>query len=567
MNYRLLATLTATTFFLADVCALHADVKMPAIFGDHMVLQQGMKLPVWGTADPNETVTVTVGTETGKATADAGGKWRVDLAPLHAQPDPVTMTVAGKNSLTFSDVLVGEVWVCSGQSNMEFNLSGANWGSGSEVNATATTAAANDPQLRIFRVVKKTSLDPLNDVTGNWELCTPQSIGTFSAVGYFFGRDLRQKLNRPVGLIGTYWGGTPAQAWTSLSGLQKDPELQHYVDSYQKTKANFPQALAAYPAKELAYQAAQKVWQQSPAGQALAADMEKWKSAMQAALAAGQAPPPIPRSSAPQPHPPSPPDGGSRSPTNLYNGMLAPLIPFAIKGVIWYQGEANQNWAAEYHVLFARMITDWREKWNEGDFPFLFVQLASFKAGPAQTWPFLRESQLKTLSLPNTGMATAVDIGDPGNIHPRDKEDVGNRLALAARHVAYGETLVYSGPLYAAMTTKTNEIHLTFTQEGSGLTIGKAPWAPQGVQPLPTDKLVGFTIAGEDKNFVPADARIEGNAVIVSSPQVPKPVAVRYDWANAPQGNLYNQGDLPASPFRTDDWSDPAMQAAVVTAK
>ena len=239
--------------------------------------------------------------------------------------------------------------------------------------------------------------------------------------------------------------------------------------------------------------------------------------------------------------------------------MLAPLIPFAIKGTIWYQGEANAGQGAEYHVLFARMIKDWREKWGEGNFPFLWVQLASYKAGKVQNWPFLREAQAKTLLLPNTGMVTAIDVGNPDDIHPTDKVDVGHRLALAAEHVAYGKKLVYAGPVYEAMHANGNSISLSFTHEGGGLVISSAPWAPPGTPAAAVDHLTGFTIAGADKNFVPADAKIDGSSVIVSSAQVPAPVAVRYDFENAPNplGNLYNKDGLPAFPFRTDDWTDP----------
>jgi sialate O-acetylesterase len=235
--------------------------------------------------------------------------------------------------------------------------------------------------------------------------------------------------------------------------------------------------------------------------------------------------------------------------------MIAPLLPYAMKGVIWYQGEDNATRGLEYRTLFPRMITDWREKWGEGDFPFLFVQLARFRANAAtQSWPYLREAQLMTLSLPKTGMASAVDIGNPTNVHPKDKMDVGNRLALVARHVAYGEKIAYSGPIFASMKTNGNAVGLTFTHAGGGLIIGTAPWTPNGVAPISNATLVGFTIAGKDQNFVPADATIKDNAVIVSSPQVSDPVAVRYAWANTPVANLYNKEGLPASPFRTDDW-------------
>jgi len=531
--------------FFGSVGPLPANVKLPAIFGDHMVLQQGAKLPVWGTADAGEAVTVTVASESAQTKAAADGTWRIDLAPLPAGSAPVTMTVAGKNSLTFSDILVGEVWVCSGQSNMEFPLNYTQ-------NGSSDTAKAHDPLLRIFRVANKTSLDPVSDLGGTWAVLTPDAVKHFSAVAYFFGRDLRANLNCPVGLIGTYWGGTPAQAWTSLSGLQKEPILKPYIDQSEKIRADYPQALAAYPAKLAAFNADLAKWNETD-GKIYSQAMQAWKAASAQALAAHQPAPPAPVPASPAPKPPGTPEGGSGAPATLFNGMIAPLIPYAMKGVIWYQGESNAGRPFEYRVLFSRMITDWREKWGEGDFPFLFVQLACFKASPVQTWPILREAQLKTLALPNTGMASAVDVGNPNNIHPLDKIDVGDRLALAARHVAYGQDVVYSGPIYSSMKVQGNAIQIDFTQTGGGLIIGKAPWVAAGTEPLSDASLVGFSVAGQDYYWVPADAKIQGNAVIVSSPQVSDPVAVRYAWANSPSANLYNKEGLPASPFRTDD--------------
>jgi sialate O-acetylesterase len=553
---------------ISAASALHADVKLPALFGDHMVLQEKKTLPVWGTADPDEAVTVTVGAETGHATADASGKWRVDLKPLAASATPLTVTVKGKNTVTFTDVLVGEVWICSGQSNMEFGI-------GNDYRGAATIAQANDPGLRLFLVPHATALDPQADIAkvapnslaGKWQVVTPALMGGkwgwngFSAVGYFFGKEIRGRTGKPVGLIGTYWGGTPAQAWTSISGLEKDPALKHYVDAHNKAVADFPAAKAAYPGKMTAYQTALAAWEAN-GGKAFEDQMKTWTEAAKQAQAANQPPPPKPVPPSPQPHPPMTADGGPNAPTTLYNGMISPLLPFAIEGAIWYQGESNAGNAAEYRVLFARMIKDWREKWGEGDFPFFWVQLACFKANVnVQNWPFLREAQAETLSLPNTGMATALDVGNPNDIHPADKDDVGHRLALAAEHVAYGEKIVSAGPTYQTMQVKGNAVSLSFKDEGGGLIIGKAPWAPPGAPPVPTDHLTGFTIAGADKKFVPADAKIAGASVIVSSAQVPAPVAVRYDFANSPDplGNLYNQEGLPAFPFRTDDWTDPAM--------
>ena len=537
----------APALFLVTLGFLRADVKLPAIFGDHMVLQQQAALPVWGTADPGESVTVTVGAEKASATADASGKWQVKLPPLPSGAAPTTVTVTGKNTLKFSDVLVGDVWVCSGQSNMEFPLTSAHDGA-------TEVPKATDPQLRLFHVARFPSLQPATDVTGSWVVCNPQDARTFTGVGYFFGQELRKSLKRPIGLIESSWGGTTAQAWTSLSGLQKDPPFTNYVASYNQNLANYPKALADFPAKTAAYKADLAAWMKdvNPGYQLT---LKPWYAEVAKDKAAGVPPPPKPQPPTPTPKPPADPTGGT-GPTNLFNGMIAPLMPFAIKGVIWYQGESNANAAIEYLSLFKRMITDWREKWGEGDFPFLFVQLASYDAGQIPFWPYLRESQLKTLALPHTGMASAVDLGDflnLKNIHPLDKHDVGLRLALAAKHVAYGQDLVYSGPIYHSSKVEGNVIRVSFTQTGGGLVIGRPPWINPAAPAWPMDKLTGFEIAGADGNYVPADAKIDGASVVVSSPQVAQPVYVRFAWSNVVITNLYNKEGLPAAPFRTDN--------------
>jgi sialate O-acetylesterase len=480
-------------------------------------LQQEMKVPVWGIAKPGENITVDAGTQTGTAVADASGKWRVDLAPFPPNTPPLTMTVTGNNTLKFDDVLIGDVWLASGQSNMEFALGragkhpedGAGY-LGGVPDAANEVAKANDPQMRVFYVAHKLSAVPVDDVVGKWELCTPESVQDFSAVAYFFGRDLRQKYQRPIGLIGAYYGGTPSQAWTSLEGFQIDPPFQSEVEGAQKLRAANPPPVLGIPQRSM--------------------------------------------------------------PTVLFNGMIAPLIPYAIKGVIWYQGEDNGGNPLPYRTLFPRLITDWREKWRQGDFPFLFVQLAGWggNGGPAgNNWPLLREAQAMTLSLPKTGMATAVDIGDTYNIHPWDKGDVADRLILVARHVAYGEDLIYSSPVYDKITVEGNTIRVSFTNLGPGLVIGSPPRKPLNEAPTPTTELLGFVIAGVDQKFVQAQAKIDGETVVVSSPQVPSPVAVRYWWAHSTQANLYSQDKLPALPFRSDDWNNvvsPAFPPARVPA-
>lgn len=529
--------------WLAGHSAALADVKLPAIFGDHMVLQQDLPVPVWGTAGPGEAVTVTLGAQSAKATAGADGKWSVKLAALSAGAPAGTMTVAGKNTVTFNDVLIGEVWVCSGQSNMQFALYGAH-------NAQTEVPKANDPQMRLFKVGTVTAHTPAPVVHGQWVLCAPETARNFSAVGYFFGKELRGKLNRPVGLIETDWGGTPAQAWTSLDGLKQDAVLAHYVAEWNKVDANYQKAVAAAPAEKAAYDAAIKVWTDKY-GKDYDVALAKWREAVKQAEQAKVPPPPRPEPAVPKPQQPIDPQGGSHGAATLYNGMVEPLQPYAIRGAIWYQGEANAGQPEEYRTLFPRMIKDWRRTWGEGDFPFLWVQLAGY-AKDDVGWPGLRDAQAQTLSLPNTGMATAVDIGLMFNIHPMDKLDVGKRLALVARHVAYGEDLVYSGPVPQAVTKDPAGLRVALREVGSGLEIGSAPWVGPGTEPLPTDHLSGFELAGVDGKWQPADAKIDGKAVVVSSKAVPSPAKVRYDWKGTPDGNLYNKEGLPAPPFRGD---------------
>ena len=529
---------------------LQADVKLPSIFGDHMVLQQEAKLPVWGTADSQEKITVTVGNHTATTTAGTDGTWRVDLLPFPNGTAPVTMKVQGKNTLTFQDILIGEVWVCSGQSNMELAMTAAS-------NAQTEIPQAKDPQLRLFIVTKKLSLQPLTDLAGSWQLCTPETVKGFSAVGYFYGKELRADLKRPVGLIGTYWGGSTAQSWTSLSGLQKEPPFGRYLDLYKKNLADYDKLNDHYTDKQTAYTDALQKW--TAAGNKTLYDA--WRQQLNATRAAHQ---PDPHQTfPPMPTAPPLPGGDQKAPANLFNGMISPLLPFAIKGVIWYQGEYNADDPMEYYDLFPRLIKDWREKWAQGDFPFIFVQLpAIYVQGPPGTsksdsWDIVREAQFKALALPNTGLAVSLDVG--GHLHPPGKIYVGQRLALVARHQVYGEsTLADSGPVYDSMKVEGNKIRVTFTQVNGGLTIGSSPM-PDTAALQPKDKLSGFVIAGADKTWQEADAQIDGDTLIISSPQVTAPVAVRYGWGNGSfeaMCNLYNKDGLPAQPFRTDDWDD-----------
>jgi sialate O-acetylesterase len=552
---------TAAILCLFLASPLFADVKLPAIFGDHMVLQRDAKVPIWGWAAPNEAVTVTAGSAKGSATAGPDGKWTVQLEGLKASDQPIDVTVAGKNSIALHDVLVGDVWVCSGQSNMEFDLGGGKFGFGGALNASEEVAKANYPTMRLFIVKKKIAFEPQADCTGTWEVCTPDSAGSFSAVGYFFGRDIQEDQKVPVGMIGSYWGGTVAQAWTSLPALKAVPELEGEAQQFEDVATHLAEKKQAYEQDALPKWKAEHAAWEKEYGQSYREELKKWTDDAASAQAAGQPIPKKPVPQHPEPREPRSPDANSNLPTVLSNGMVAPIVPYAIKGAIWYQGESNAGDAKLYRTLFPTMITDWRTRWGEGNFPFIWVQLANYLARtpePTQSsngWAGLREAQSMTLKLPETGQAVIIDIGQGNNIHPIDKEDVGHRLALSARHVAYGQDIVYSGPTYDSMKIEGDKVRITFKHVGSGLTIAAAPSTQPGVSPeAPASELEGFSIAGADHHFVWATARIDGDSVIVSSPEVHDPQAVRYAWANNPQCNLYNKVGLPASPFRTDDW-------------
>jgi sialate O-acetylesterase len=544
--YPLLAGLLCTFGPLTATAA----VKMPAIFGDHMVLQEDLKLSVWGTADPGEAVTVSISGHQAKATADKDGNWRVQLDPLPASAQATELHVAGPgNSFDFKDVLIGDVWLCSGQSNMEFGIGNAS-------NAAEAIASANQPDIRLFLVGKKTSLTPLADVVAKWVVCTPASVAQggwngFSAAGYFFAKEIQADRKVPIGLIGSYWGGTPAQAWTDLASLQAQPALKTFADSYTNTVDHLAELKLKYDQETLpAWQKAHEDWV-AKVNAPFKAAMEQWKKDADQAKLAGQPPPAEPKLAAPEPRKPVFAGDSPNSPTLLFNGMIHPLLTYGIKGAIWYQGEANGGSVAssdQYAILFPAMISGWRQLWGEGNFAFLYVQLAGFAPGTA--WPYLRDAQTRTLSLPNTGMAVALDIGLERNVHPTDKLDVGHRLALAARHVAYGEDLVYSGPTYDGMKVDGKEVRVSFKHAGGGLVIGASP-APDatGAKATSADTLEGFEIAGADGKFVPATARIDGDAVVVSAAEVTAPMAVRYGWKGFPAVNLYNREGLPACPF------------------
>lgn len=568
----------ATAALTVNANPVGADVRLPAIFGDHMVLQQDAKLPVWGKADPGERVTVDFAGQSATTNADPDGRWRVDLTPVPAADRGQPLAVRGNNLVTFTDVVVGDVWLASGQSNMEFGLQIADGGK-------EAIAKGDDASLRLFLVPYATSLTPLSELAtpapaaleGKWHVCTPEVLGArwgsngFSAIGYFFGREIRAKTGRPVGIVGSYRGGSAAQAWTSVEGLRQDPRLSEFVERQQQWVDGYAEAAKAYPAKQAAYAEATAAWERDVRGAFITA-MEEWNAAVKRADAAGAPPPPKPVPSRPRPQPPIPPDGGYFAPGNLYNGMIAPLVPYAMRGVIWYQGEANTSTlaqAVQYESLFARLISDWRAKWGAGEFPFLFVQLAGYRAVPDATlanWAWLRESQAKTLALPNTAMASAVDIGDPFDAHAKDKLDVAKRLSLAARKVAYGESIAVEGPRYASMSIEANAVRVRFETHGQALAVAAPPWRAAGAPLRDPSRLAGFLVAGADQRFVPADARVDGDAVIVASEAVPQPVAVRYNWTDFPEGNLYDVAGLPAAPFRTDAWEPAPLENTALRA-
>ncbi len=514
----------AVVFFVSAVLAGAAlgDVKLPAVIGDNMVLQQGMQVPIWGWAEAGEKVTVIAswGGKKWEAAADADGKWMVKVdTPAAGGPakgevspagGPYEVTIAGKNTFLLKNVLVGEVWVCSGQSNMEWSL-------GQATDANEEIRAADLPNIRLFTVAKRVSEEPQKDCQGRWEQCSPQTAGKFSAVGFFFGRYLHSQMNVPIGLIHTSWGGTPAEAWTSKDWLAKDADFEPIVKRFEDAVKDYPRLKEKYE---------QEMKKQEEDAAKLKAESK-----------------PVPRR--PRIEPPMGP-GNSNSPAGLYNAMLAPIIPFGIRGAIWYQGEANADRAYQYRKLLPAMISCWRDKWGQGDFAFLIVQLANYmpvSPEPVESeWAELREAQTMTLAVPNTGMAVTIDIGEANDIHPKNKQDVGKRLALWALAKTYGKDVVYSGPSYKAMKVDGNRVILSFDHIGGGLVAGGG------------ESLKGFSIAGADRKFVWADAKIEGDTVVVTAEEVAAPVAARYGWANNPVCNFRNKAGLPASPFRTDDW-------------
>jgi sialate O-acetylesterase len=480
-----------------------AELKMSSIFGDHMVLQQKAPIRVWGWTKPGQDVTVQLGRNSTSAKADADGRFEVALDPMDAG-GPYVMTVTADEERTFTDVLIGEVWICSGQSNMQWPVSASN-------DADLEAMTAKFPNLRLITVPQVGTQEPQNDFNGDWHICTPDTVPGFSAVGYFFGRQLQQTLDVPVGLIDNAWGGSSAEAWVRRDLLEGKEIYGPLMDRWQNTEAtyNHEEAVARY-------QAALAKWQETKEGR--------------------------------RPRAPGNPLVGQHRPANLYNGVLYPTIGYTIKGVIWYQGESNAGRAYQYRDLFPLMIQNWRDEWKQGDFPFYWVQLADFRAESpepaASDWAELREAQTMTMSkLPNTGEAVIVDLGEASDIHPKNKQDVAKRLVRWALAKDYGIDIVYRSPLYKSMTVEGNKIVVDFDHVGGGL------------DTFDVTQLIGFTIAAEDQKFVKASARIVDNDTIeVWSDSVASPVAVRYAWADNPVSNVQNKEGLPLTPFRTDDW-------------
>ena len=613
-----------------------AEVEVARIFSDHMVLQREVNAPIWGTADPGERITVEINGLTASAVAAKDGKWKVYLPSFEAG-GPYELVVRGNNEVKFSDVMFGDVWVASGQSNMQWSLNNAN-------NAEEELKSANHPNIRLFYVPRRVGKAPKEDLEGGqWDVCSPEVAREFSAVAYFFGKELQKELNVPIGLINCNWGGTVAEAWTSSEMLQTLPDfkgrvielndgpnweedieaneqrgrekneiinnsfngLEVGVHKVNYNSTDWPVVIAPnweeqldgivwmrkvveipkeFKGKEIRFDLGridnhatiyfneQKLGVAgSPrfsefvvptklvkAGKNVIAVrlLHRWSSpnfqgpedrmklyAPNGAVLESLAGPWKYKTGLE----PSFPElkGYQNYPMSLFNGMVNPIIPFGIKGVIWYQGESNASRGYQYRQLFQSMIEDWRVRWGMGYFPFLFVQLANYMDIPKQPteddWAELREAQTMALNLPNTGMAVTIDIGEMFDIHPRNKQDVGYRLALAAKKIAYGQNLVYSGPLYKGYEINGADVEIAFDHVGKGLMV-------KG------DKLTGFQIAGKDKKFYWAEAQIVGGEVFVSSEKVKTPVAVRYGWAINPKCNLYNKNGLPASPFRTDDW-------------
>ncbi|MDD5349233.1 MAG: sialate O-acetylesterase [Chthoniobacteraceae bacterium] len=501
------SVLFAAAFVVLSPLAM-GNVKLAKVFGDHVVLQRDKPLTVWGTADPGEPVSVALGSDTASATADAEGNWSVKLPQRPASAQPAEMTVTGKNKVTVKDLLVGDVWFASGQSNMQFAFFWAK-------PKPEELASANYPLIRMFSAPTYASDTPRALDRGGWAVCTPGSTMNFSKLGYFFARELHLKLNVPVGIINSSYSGTAIESWMEPKSLADAPTGPATAEHWKKVLEDFPAKKAKYEQ-----------------------DKAAWNAEKAAAEAAGQ------KFNKMQPFPPSGP-GSQYTPSGLYNAMVYPFTRYALRGIIWYQGENNTRHPEAYRTLFPALIKGWRTAFGQ-DLPFYWVQLTIYNTGDCD-WPGLREAQTMTLSVPNTGQAVTIDIGEGNNIHPNNKEEVARRLALLAFARTYGDkSVVDSGPVFERAEFGGNSVRIHFTHVADGLK-KKLPDAPIG----------GFDVAGPDKVFHAATAEIDGNTntLLVKSKDGSTPVAVRYAWHNNLGGlNLVNSAELPVGPFRTDAW-------------
>ncbi|MDB6095163.1 MAG: Sialate O-acetylesterase [Verrucomicrobia bacterium] len=493
---------------LSLVSLARADVTLAPLFRDHAVMQRDMALPIWGRADAGEHVTVTFKGQTIGTTTPADGRWIVYLDEVPASAEPADLVVTGKNSVTVSDILVGEVWLVSGQSNMEWPVSKAN-------DAAREMAGAQFPLIRHIKIDRVVGTAPAETATSSgWLSATPETVGDFSAIAYFFARDLHRKLGVPIGIVNSSWGGTPIEAWMDDRALRGTAAFPAVDARWQKVLAEFPEKQAKY-----------------------LTDHASWEKAEAVAVANHTKNPVV------QPRAPVGP-GTPYVPSGLYNAMIAPLQPWALRGMLWYQGEGNWARPGEYAELFPAMIRGWRKNWGQGNVPFYFVQLAAFNQPDDTTrrgWALLREAQGQAQLLPAVEVATAIDIGDPSNIHPRNKQEVGRRLALIAKTQVYGISGDFSGPVFQRAVREGSAMRVYFSHVTTGLISYDKP-----VQSL--------EIAGADRKFFPATAKIEHSTLLVTSPSVREPVAVRYAWSNAPVANLYSGAGLPALPFRSAIW-------------
>lgn len=501
MNYRAVGLVSLMLGSMSWGATLLADVKLPNIFSDHMVLQRGQSNRIWGKADAGEQVRVEIANQMLQVTADGNGDWHVMLDPLPTDK-PLQLKVKGKNELVVNDVLVGEVWICSGQSNMQWAVQSSN-------DADLEKLAAKYPGIRMINFPQVGTQDSIwSHDQRRWAVCTPESVPGFSAVGYFFARQLHETLGVPIGMINNAWGGSACEAWIARSHFEKDAKYQPLLDAWAEKEKRFVELTAKTEATE---------------------EEKKQLENLKRELA------------------------GNQRPANIYHGVLKSHLGYGIKGAIWYQGESNAGRAYQYRHLFPLMIQSWREEWGQGDFPFYWVQLADFRSEVTEPkesdWAELREAQTMTMSLANTGQAVIIDIGEGKDIHPMNKVDVARRLARWALAKDYQVPIAYRSPEYKEMEVVEGKVRLTFDH------VELKNGQKTGWRPFDVNEPRGFAIAGEDKKFVWANAKILGDDRIeVWSDAVPAPVAVRYGWADNPVCNMFSIGGLPLTPFRTDDW-------------